>query len=136
MLTFSIPGRIGGKGRPKFARRGNFVTAYTPEKTRTMESMVKGFAAKAMRDRPMFEGPVSFTMSVFLHCPASWSKKRKAQAKWVTGTPDCDNIAKLASDSFNGIVWNDDAQVAVLQFSRRYRNDAPEEVLITVEALT
>lgn len=135
-LTFTIPGRIGGKGRPKFARRGNFVTAYTPEKTRNMEAVVKDFAAQAMRGRPLFDGPVSLTMSAFLHFPASWPKKRRAQTRWVTGKPDCDNILKLAGDSFNGIVWKDDAQVAAIQFSRRYRDDAPEEVIITIEALT
>lgn len=134
-LRFTIPGRVGGKGRPKFARRGNFVTAYTPEKTRTMESVVRDFASQAMRGKELIVGPVSLEISALLHPAESWSKKRKAAAKWVTGKPDVDNIAKLIGDSLNGIVWKDDAQIAQFTFARRYVQTGPEEIQITVISL-
>jgi len=134
-LSFTIPGRVSGKGRPKFARRGNFVTAYTPEKTRTMESVVRDFASQAMRGKELIVGPVSLEICALLHPAESWSKKRKAAAKWVTGKPDCDNIVKLCGDSLNGIVWKDDSQISLLSFSRRYVQSGPEEVRITVTSL-
>lgn len=40
IVSFTIPGEPQGKGRPKFARRGNFVQTYTPKKTRTYEDIV------------------------------------------------------------------------------------------------
>ena len=45
-LFFTVEGTPVGKGRPKFARRGNFVTAYTPTKTRTYESLIAEAAKK------------------------------------------------------------------------------------------
>ena len=40
MLTYSVEGNPIGKGRPKFARRGNFVSTYTPTKTRDYETVI------------------------------------------------------------------------------------------------
>ena len=48
MLTYSVEGNPIGKGRPKFARRGNFVSTYTPTKTRDYETVIKEAAKKAM----------------------------------------------------------------------------------------
>jgi len=134
VISFIIPGQVSGKGRPKFARRGKFVTAYTPQKTRAMESVVKEYAALAMANKGLLDGPLSLKIEVFQHCPASWSKKRKAAACWVTGKPDADNIIKLIGDSLNGIVWTDDSQIAALGFSRVYTS-GPEQVWVTVKGL-
>lgn len=134
-VAFTIPGRVSGKGRPKFARRGNFVTAYTPEKTRSMEALVRDFGAQAMHGTALMTGPLRLDIRAFLHHPESWSKKRKAATKFVTGKPDADNICKLLGDSLNGIVWKDDAQISILLFVRQYTTDGPEQVKITVEAL-
>lgn len=134
-INFSIQGKVSGKGRPKFARRGKFVTAYTPEKTRVMESIVKECAAKAMIGRDLVGGPLSLEIEVFQHHPESWSKKRKAATYWVTGKPDADNIIKLIGDSLNGIVWTDDSQLAVLHFSRCYTISCQEQVWVTVRGL-
>lgn len=134
-VSFTIPGRVGGKGRARAVARGKFVRLYTPEKTRSMEAMVRDFAAQAMRGHPLFDGPVRLTVFAFYHHPESWSKKRKASTLWVTGRPDVDNICKLLGDSMNGIVFRDDAQVASFHFDRVYRSQGPEEVIMTIEAL-
>lgn len=36
-----IKGEPVGKGRPKFARQGNYVKTYTPEKTVEYENLIK-----------------------------------------------------------------------------------------------
>jgi hypothetical protein len=41
MIAFTIPGQPVAKGRPKFARRGAHVVAYTPAKTASYENLVK-----------------------------------------------------------------------------------------------
>ena len=41
IIRFSVPGEPVGKQRPKFARQGNFVRTYTPEKTLNYENLVK-----------------------------------------------------------------------------------------------
>ena len=43
-VLIELPGVPQGKGRPRFARRGKFISTYTPETTRTYESMLQGAA--------------------------------------------------------------------------------------------
>jgi Holliday junction resolvase RusA-like endonuclease len=41
MVTFKVEGNPVGKQRARYVKRGNFVQTYTPEKTRTYESLIK-----------------------------------------------------------------------------------------------
>jgi len=123
-VVFAIPGQPVAKGRPKFARQGSFVRAYTPEKTATYENLVKLFATQAMSGRPPIEGPVELWLDINLQIPTSWSKKRQrdAAAGLVAATkkPDADNVLKAVKDGMNGIVWLDDAQAVKYRISKRY----------------
>lgn len=132
-VEFEIPGRIRGKGRPRFARRGNFVTTYTPAETEASEAVVRKFAAEAMNGHPLLEGPVRLSVNIGLTIPASWSKKKRANAIFVTGKPDADNIIKLLGDAMNGIVFKDDSQIAQIEFCRLYTT--AERVHVTVSEL-
>ena len=113
-VAFVIPGTPVGKGRPKFARRGNFVTAYTPEKTASYENLVKVKAEQAMGGRPMIEGPVEVSIRLIVTPPASWSQKKQREALegriFPTTKPDIDNVVKGIFDACNEIVWKDDKQ--------------------------
>ena len=40
-VQFTILGEPRGKGRPRFAKQGNFVKTYTPEETLNYEAYVK-----------------------------------------------------------------------------------------------
>lgn len=131
-ISFTIPGRIGGKGRPRFARRGNFVSTYTPAKTVSHEALVRSLAALAMGDKPVFEGPVALSVRVTICPPPSWSKKKRAEAHFVTGKCDPDNTIKLVADAMNSVVYRDDAQLSDVVFSRRYSLTEAERVEITV----
>ena len=133
-VMFTIPGRIKGKGRPKFARRGTFVHAYTPSETMTSEAVVRSFGQEAMYGRAPFEGPLILDVTVTINRPDSWSKKKKAQAFYVTGKPDVDNVCKLIGDALNGITWKDDSQICDLHFRRRYRDGCGETVEIRIFA--
>lgn len=130
-ISFSIPGRLAGKGRPRFARATG--RAYTPANTRSMEATVRQFAADAMRGKPPLEGPVKLSVLICINHPASWSKRRKAETVFVTGKPDADNQIKIF-DAANGILWRDDSQIAQIEFDRRYAN-GPEFVHVTVSEL-
>ena len=124
-LVFVVPGTPVAKGRPKFARRGGFVQAYTPAKTQAYESTVQAFASEAMeRDPRLFMGPLSVDLEVVVSIPASGPKKRQAAAiagaMAPTKKPDLDNVAKALLDGMNGYVFNDDAQVVELSMRKRY----------------
>lgn len=133
-VSFTIPGRVGGKGRPRFTVIGGHARAYTPAKTRATEARIREIASDTMGDVPKLEGPLSLHVTVVLTPPPSWSKKKREAAHWVTGKPDADNTLKMF-DAFNGVVWTDDAQVAVVSFKRVYRLDEEERVLVVVGEL-
>lgn len=124
MIEFIVPGQPVPKGRPKFARRGKGVIAYTPEKTAAYEALVQRAASAAMAGRLPTARPVRLTVHLALEIPSSWSKKRRALA--IAGTicatkkPDADNVLKGLKDGCNGIVWNDDAQVVHIELRKAY----------------
>lgn len=136
IAQFSIPGPPVAKGRPKFARRGSFVTTYTPDKTVNFEGLIKHTAALVMRSDPPFEGPVRLAVQVMLPIPASWSKKKQAEAACgtlrPTSKPDWDNFGKIASDGMNGIVYRDDSQIVSATVEKHYSISPRVDVLVTV----
>jgi Holliday junction resolvase RusA-like endonuclease len=123
-IAFVIPGTPVGKGRPKFARRGNFVTAYTPEKTASYENLVKVKAQEAMNGRAVIEGAVSVVVALYVTPPASWSQKKQRAALageiYPTSKPDVDNVIKGIFDACNEIVWRDDKQACDVRVIKRY----------------
>lgn len=124
-VHFFVPGKPQGKGRPRAVARGKFVRMYTPEKTASYESTVALAASQAMAGRALFAGAVSVVMQIALPIPASWSKKKQAQAAadqlLPTTKPDADNTVKAVFDAINGVVWGDDTQVVDLLVRKRYR---------------
>lgn len=125
-IAFKIPGPIVGKGRPKFSRRGPFVSAYTPKKTADYEAIVKEKAQEAMTAAgftPM-EGPAEVDLFLFVSPPASWSQKKQRAALAgeirPTSKPDIDNVLKGIFDACNEIVWKDDKQVCSLRVVKTY----------------
>lgn len=124
MIEFIIPGQPVAKGRPKFARRGAHVVAYTPEKTASYESLVKLAASRAMAGAEPSAAPIDLVVELRLQIPASWSGKRRALAEsgviYATKKPDADNVLKGIKDGCNGIVWRDDAQVVRVMLEKRY----------------
>lgn len=131
-VAFVVPGTPVGKGRPKFARRGNFVSTYTPEKTASYENLVKVKAQEAMTGIPVFAGAVVVEIALFVTPPASWSQKKQREALagkiFPTSKPDVDNVIKGIFDAMNEIVWKDDKQAVDLVVRKRYCTSARAEV--------
>lgn len=123
-LDFTVCAKAVGKGRPRLTTRGGYAHAYTPAKTREFENLVSWSAKRAMCQRP----PVASGCSLFVQItvslipPLSWSKKRRSEAfgAFCSKKPDTDNVAKSILDGVNGIVYEDDAQVAGLVVQKFY----------------
>lgn len=137
MIEFVIPGAPVGKGRPKFARRGNFVTTYTPEKTASYENLVKVAAHSAMNGANPFAVAVCCEIELRVMPPASWSQKKRTQALngeiHPTSKPDIDNVVKGIFDAMNDIVFLDDKQVVALSVKKQYAEKP--EALVRVGAM-
>ena len=134
MVTFMVEGNPIGKGRPKFARRGNFVSTYTPTKTRDYETVIKEVARKAMGSNELLETPLTVAIYITVPIPQSYSKKRtEACLKDIERPikkPDIDNIAKCFLDAMNDIVYKDDTQVLTLHVTKVYGTVGMVEVMV------
>lgn len=135
-IQFVVPGQPVGKGRHKTARRGKFLTHYTPEKTVNYESLVAHAAHVAMSGKPIITGACALELDIRLKIPQSWSKKKKQAAVdglvGATKKPDADNVEKAICDGMNGVVWKDDVQVVDVKKRKRYA-EMPGVVVIVRE---
>lgn len=133
-VTFQVEGTPVGKGRPKFARRGNFVSTYTPTKTRDYEDLIKAAARQAMGSSDPLKTPVAAYIYITVPIPQSYPKKRfKACLDGLERPckkPDCDNILKAFLDAMNGVVYDDDSQVVSLHGTKVYGTIGMVEVLV------
>ena len=136
-VAFLVPGQPQGKGRPRVGKVAGHVRMFTPPKTESYEALIALFAHQAMQGRPLIAGPVQVDLWLVYGIPASWSKKKRAQAEqgaiWPTTKPDVDNVIKAYCDAINKVVWVDDAQVVKLRAHKAY-GDAPG-VQVLVSAL-
>ena len=119
-MLIVVEGEVVPKGRARITRSG---IAYTPKKTRDYENKLAFFAQQAMKDTPLFEGPLVVHVEVTIPIPESWSKKKREKA--LAGEirpisrPDLDNYIKIL-DGINGIVWRDDSQIVELTARKIY----------------
>ena len=117
-----------------FARSGaNGKRRFTPKKQADFMGQFRHFAALAMGNRPLLEGPLEMTATFVYEVPASWSKIKRATAKYKSSKPDASNLIKLAEDSMNCVVYHDDAQVASLLVQKLY--GPYPEIIVTVREL-
>jgi Holliday junction resolvase RusA-like endonuclease len=134
MVTYIVYGEPVGKGRPRFARRGNFVSTYSPQKTKTYEDEIRMMARAAMGASEPLDTPVTVAIYIRVGIPASYSKqKRKDALSGVlkpTKKPDIDNIAKCFLDAMNEIVYLDDKQVVNLHLTKVYAETPAVEVMV------
>jgi len=122
MIEFSVYGIPVAKGRPKFARMGNFVKAYTPLKTREAE---ESFVSQAIKFKPT--EPIKGAIKLDLTFISIKPKSAKKRIYWEV-RPDLDNLVKLVKDALNGIFWVDDSQIILLSAEKRYGTDNSTEV--------
>ena len=136
-IMFTVNGEPVAKGRPRFAKRGNYVQTYTPVKTKSYEDEVRLLATKAKGSGSTLEGSVSVFIYISFSVPQSYSKRKReaclsGETKH-TKKPDLDNVAKAIIDGMNGIIFKDDSQIINLHVTKVYAEVGKVEVLIREE---
>ena len=133
-IMFTVYGDPVAKGRPRFAKRGNFVQTYTPEKTKTYESEVAMMAKAAMGASEALEGALEAFIYVTYAVPDSYSKKRSEAC--LSGLekhikkPDLDNVVKSVVDGMDKIVFLNDSQITSIHATKVYGEIAKVEVMV------
>ena len=118
-LTFSIPGRPKGKGRPRFANG----RVYTPGTTAQYEREIRRTAKREMAEqgwiKPHREKGVTLLVNARFAIPKSERKKHIPSDPYLH-KPDADNILKVAADALNGLAFEDDAQIHTMAAHKEY----------------
>ena len=133
-LMFRVTGQPVAKARPRMARRGKAVWAYTPKTTKEYEELVASSFVKKYKKFKPIEGPVSVEALIMLNAPAYVLKLWKRGAyPHHTKKPDIDNIMKSILDALNGVAWLSDSQVVEMRAAKGY-SETPEAV-VTIKTL-
>lgn len=137
-IHFIVPGEPRGKGRPRFAKRGSYISTYTDAATVRFEAAIADAGAHAMGSMEPLHTPISLRIECYMGVPKSWGKKAREEALAgyaVPGKPDLDNVAKAVMDALNGVLYADDKQVCVLRISKQYTLE-PRIEIYAYEVLT
>lgn len=140
-VTFTLAGKPVGKQRPRVgvvqtAAGRAFGHLYTPKETRVQEAALRYEAQRAMAGRAPIEGACVVLIVQVFRPPASWSKRKTAEA--IAGVlrpevkPDWDNIAKT-TDALNEIVFADDKQIVDGRVVKWYGPEPYMEVTVSDE---
>jgi Holliday junction resolvase RusA-like endonuclease len=119
MIEFFIAGKPVAQSRPRFARRGNFVTTYDATPSKDYKSWVKSCTLDFMEmsSTPRFTRDVPLTMTLRVQVDRPKSKKNAA---YPVSKPDCDNFAKGIMDAMESIMYEADQQIVRLIVSKHY----------------
>ena len=133
VVTFTVDGDPVPKGRPRFARRGQFVQTYTDAKTIDYETHVAMKARQAIGASEPLEGALTVFLYLRYTIPVSYSKKRKEACLAGLEFPkkvDIDNVYKSITDAMQGIVYDNDSQIVEAHIKKVYAEDAGANVMV------
>ena len=135
-IEFIVPGEAIGKERPRFVRRGKFVSTYTPQKTKDYQKEVLIAYNKVARGKKLY-GSIKAEVCAIYEPPKSVSKKTRE--KMISGEipytkkPDVDNILKSVLDGLNQIAYDDDAQINEAHITKMYGSNAMCQIKLSDE---
>ncbi len=133
-MKIIIPGKPIAKKRPRFARRGKFVTTYSDQETEEGKVL---WEIRQQRPKKLIEAPVSINLWFGMPIPKSTSKKRSqamlSQNIQHTKKPDIDNLIKFYLDVMNGEVFKDDSQIYQVMGTKFYSDNPKTEIQIYTE---
>lgn len=130
-ITFQIDGPPIALERARSTRKGFHYDPQAKVKQSVVESVkgqIEGFE-KA-------DGPIGIQVTFFFKLPKAWSKKKKDAHRhsFHTAPKDIDNLCKFLLDTFNGILYDDDRQVCLLQAAKAW--DDKDYTVVKISKMT
>ncbi len=134
-ISFSVIGESQGKGRPKFSRRGGFVSVRTPDATVVYENLIRLEYERQCGGQRFGDGDMlDMCIKAYYAIPKSASQKKRREMKIgeirPTKKPDADNVLKAVADSLNNIAYKDDSQLVEARVMKFYSYNPRLEVTI------
>lgn len=122
-INLLIPGNPLAKKRPRFARRGKFVTTYSDQETEEGKFYMQAMDQLREKIQKPIEGPLILTCVYSFKRPQNHQgtgKNKNTLKPTAPGTynhtvkPDCDNLQKFTMDCLNGLLFVDDKQITTV----------------------
>lgn len=126
MIKVTILMEPMGKGRPRFARRGKHVVAYTPSKTAHAENLIRDKVMALEMGYPR-EVPLVLEATFYRSRPKSTKKK----VVLPVTRPDWDNYGKLLTDALEKFAYDDDGQITTAIIKKRF--GSPPRIELRIE---
>lgn len=113
--TFTVYGPVRGQGRPRTTKAGH---VYKAQADRDYERSVK--EAYINSGGPHFgDRPLALGVDVYRQLPESFPRRIRSERD--VHKPDCTNIAKAVEDALNGIAYDDDRQIVIVNVVKHDR---------------
>ena len=129
-----VPGEPFAKQRPRAAKKGRYITIYTPRETKLYEEKVRKVYDTMYNGYPQLQGSLTAKIEGYFSIPNSVSKKKKEEMlngeEPHTKKPDCDNMGKVCLDALNEVAYPDDAAINKLNISKEYSDIAKVRITI------
>lgn len=134
MIEIVIKGEPIGKARPRFVRRGKFVSTYSAQATEEGRWILM---AQEQIKAPC-SGPLHVSCEFYMKRPKGHygtGKNAGVLKDWAveaqhTKKPDIDNLVKFCFDCLNGIAWDDDAAVVSCSCLKQFDDgDGPRTII-------
>lgn len=130
-MKITIKGKPIAKKRPRFARKGKFVTTYNDQHTEGGRILWE--AQRQINEKPL-SGPIELFIKFYMPIPKSTSKKllraMRNESYPHIKRPDLDNLLKMYKDILNGVAWDDDSQVYKVKARKIYSHEPRTEIVI------
>ena len=140
LLSFFVPGNAIGKKtrktRAMLTKEGRpFASSFKDPATRKYETLVK-MAAQEAKARAgitsLIDAAVRLTLIIYKQPPASLTAKQRAMGPITK--PDNSNVRKSIEDGMEGVIFTNDARVAVAADRKEWADEEhPPGVLVVVE---
>ena len=133
-MRFIIPAVPVAQPRQRFAKRGNFVSAYIPKSDpiHDFKATVRMVVSELYKDAPL-DCPLAVVLEFVFPRPSTMRWKRRAMPRaWRPHKPDGDNLVKAVWDSLNGLLWQDDALIVDVR-ARKFIASGDEQPHVVIE---
>ena len=128
-VYITIPGKPVAKNRPRFAKRGKFVTTYSDQETEESKFYMLAREQVLKQIKNPLTGPIIVRAIFSFERPKSHYgtgknaeilKPSALKSYEHTGKPDVDNCIKFALDCLNGLAWADDKQIVSIRIDKQW----------------